>query len=75
LTLRIGMCALLLAACATSQEVSRPSAGSEHAISCGYFSWAYCYERARQLCPGGYRTVSESEGIRPKELRVACSSG
>ncbi len=64
----------LVAACATSQEVVRPGAANEHLISCGYFNWSYCYERAQQLCPGGYRMLSHSEGITPKELRVTCQS-
>lgn len=63
-----------VAGCATSQEVPRPDEGSAHVISCGYFNWNYCYERARQLCPEGYKVLSESEGYRPRELRVACTS-
>ncbi len=68
-------CLLLLAACATSQPVTQPGASGEHAISCSYFGWYLCYERAKELCPDGYRVLSQSEGYRPKEMRVACSPG
>ena len=49
-----------------------PGADAEYAISCGYLNWIYCYERANELCPAGYRTLSQSEGYGPKEMRVAC---
>jgi hypothetical protein len=65
---------LLLAACASNQEVSRTGAGNEHVVSCGYFNWIYCYERAGQLCPEGYKTLSETEGgLRSREMRIACA--
>ena len=68
-------CLLFIAAgCATVEEVQRPGGDTEHVISCSYFNWNYCYERARQLCPDGYKVLSESEGYRPKELRVTCTS-
>lgn len=66
---------LLVAACATSQPVAQRRASGEHAISCSYFGWYLCYERAKELCPGGYKVLSQSEGYGPKEMRVACSPG
>jgi hypothetical protein len=55
-----------------SQEVAGPAAGSEHAITCGYLHWNYCYERAEKLCPGGFKVLSEREA--PRELRIACQA-
>jgi hypothetical protein len=64
---------LVAAGCASVEEVQRPGGGTEHVISCGYFNWSYCYEQAKQRCPQGYKVLSESEGYRPKELRIACT--
>lgn len=64
--------AALAAACTTSEERPVPGGDAEYAISCGYLNWIYCYERANELCPAGYRTLSQSEGYGPKEMRVAC---
>lgn len=65
---------LLLAAagCATSQEIRRPDGSTEYLISCGYFGWYICYDKANELCPGRYKTLSESAGFDRKELRIAC---
>ena len=68
-------CLLVLAACATSQPVTQLRTGGEHLISCSYFGWYLCYERAKELCPDGYKVLSQSEGFGPKEMRVACSPG
>lgn len=70
----IACAALAAAGCASVQQVQHPGGSTEHQISCGYLNWSYCYEKARELCPDGYKVLSESEGYRPKELRVACTS-
>lgn len=64
--------ACLAAGCTSVEQVQSPGGVTEHAISCGYLNWIYCYERANELCPAGYRTLSQSEGYGPKEMRVAC---
>jgi hypothetical protein len=63
---------LVAAGCATSQEVARREGTTEHAISCGYFGWYLCYDKAKELCPGRYKVLSESTGLGSKELRIAC---
>jgi hypothetical protein len=64
---------LAVAGCATSQQASDTGRAGEHQISCGYFGWYICYERAEQLCPGGYKVVSESEEhFGGRKLRISC---
>jgi hypothetical protein len=65
--------ALAAAGCATSQQASDTGRAGEYQISCGYFGWYICYERADQLCPGGYRVVAESEEhFGGRKLRISC---
>ena len=61
--------------CVTSERVSRPGGSAEYLISCGYFGWYICYDKAQEICPGRYKVVSESEGYNRKELRIACPGG
>jgi hypothetical protein len=61
-----------MAGCAGSQEVSRRDGSAEYRISCGYFGWYLCYEKANEVCPGRYKVISESTGLSSKELRIAC---
>jgi len=61
------------AGCATSQQAPDSARAGEYQISCGYFGWYICYDKAAQLCPGGYRVVSESEEhFGGRKLRVSC---
>ena len=64
---------LAAAGCATSQQASDTGRAGEYQISCGYFGWYICYERAGQLCPRGYKVVSESEEhFGGRQLRISC---
>ena len=66
--------AVLAAGCVGVEQVQRTGGVTEQVISCGYLNWIYCYERARERCPEGYRVLSQSEGYGPKEMRVACQA-
>jgi hypothetical protein len=63
---------LILAGCATTQEIRRLDRATEYSISCGYFGWYICYSKADELCPERYKVLSESEGINGRQLRMAC---
>lgn len=66
---------LLLAGCTTTQEIRRPDGTVEYLIACGAsLGWNICYEKANQICPAGYTTLSEDAGFNRKELRIACPS-
>jgi len=66
---------LLLAGCTTTQVVRRPDGAVEYLIACGAsLGWNICYDKANEMCPGGYTTVSEDAGFNRKELRIACPS-
>jgi hypothetical protein len=66
---------LATAGCATSRQAPDTTRAGEHQISCGYFGWYICYERAGQLCPGGYKVVSESEEhFGGRKLRISCQA-
>ena len=61
------------AGCATSQQAPDSARAGEYQISCGYFGWYICYDKAAQLCSGGYRVVSESEEhFGGRKLRISC---
>jgi hypothetical protein len=67
-------CAVMVAAgCATSQPVPKPGVGTEHVVSCWYFGWYLCYEKAKEICQGDYKVVSQSDGAMGRELRITCS--
>jgi hypothetical protein len=63
----------LVAGCATSQQVQRLDRSTEYSISCWYFGWYICYNKAAQLCPDRYKVLSENEGFSGRELRIACA--
>ena len=64
---------LLVAACTTAQEIRRPNGNIEYLIACGSsLGWNICYDRANEVCPNGYTTISERAGFNRKELRIAC---
>ena len=66
---------LLLAGCTTTQEIRRPDGTVEYLIACGAsLGWNICYDKANQICPGGYTTLSENAGFNRKELRITCPS-
>ncbi|BEI34200.1 hypothetical protein [Polynucleobacter sp. HIN5] len=63
----------LLVGCTTSQEIKRVDGESEFLIGCGAATgWNICYQKANEICPNGYRTISEVGGFNRKELRVSC---
>jgi hypothetical protein len=63
----------LIAGCTTTQEIKRPNGDVEYLIACGAsLGWNICYDRANQVCPTGYTTLSEQGGFNRKELRIAC---
>ena len=67
------MCfSLLLAGCATSEPIAQSDGHPEYRISCSYFGWYICYDRAQQICPGRYRVIAENDGVSGRELRIAC---
>ncbi len=65
--------ALLLLSCTTTQEIRRPDGTVEYVIACGAATgWNVCYDKANDICPGGYTTLSEDAGFNRKELRISC---
>lgn len=63
---------LILAGCATVQDVRRGDGSTEYSISCWYFDWSMCYAKANELCPGGYKFLSQEMQPNGKEMRSAC---
>ena len=55
--------AVLMASCATSQQVVMPSGDEANMISCGGTAnqWSSCYVKAGELCPSGYDILDRSE--------------
>lgn len=61
--------------CTTTQEINRGSSQKEFLIACGAsLGWNICYEKANEICPKGYKTLSEQAGFNRKELRISCKS-
>ena len=63
---------LIATGCATSERTAGPEGRAEYRISCGYFGWYICYEKAKEVCPGEYKVISEREALNGRELRIAC---
>ena len=63
---------LVVAGCATSQRIGRLDRSTEYSISCSYFGWYICYNKAGELCPGRFKVLSESETSSGRVLRMAC---
>ncbi|QKS24173.1 hypothetical protein [Vreelandella titanicae] len=65
--------ATALSACTTAQEINRPDGVTEYLVACGASTgWNICYNRANELCPGGYETLTEEWGFNRKEMRIEC---
>ena len=62
----------VVAGCATSQQIGRVDRSTEYSISCSYFGWYICYNKAEEICPGRYKVLSESETYGGRQLRMAC---
>lgn len=68
-----GLLSFAAAGCATSQQAPDTARAGEYQISCGYFGWYLCYEKAGQRCPRGYKVVAESEEhFGGRRLRISC---
>ena len=64
---------IMIYGCTTSQKIVRPNGNIEYLIACGAgLGWNICYNKANQLCPNGYNTISEDAGFNRKELRIEC---
>ncbi len=72
----MGLPLLFLWACAsTTYEIRNPDGSIEYVVSCGETrEWDLCYDRAKQVCPAGYITLSRDVGFNRKELRIACTT-
>jgi hypothetical protein len=65
--------ALCASACTTVQEIKRPNGVIEYLVGCGAGTgWNICYNKANEICPTGYKTLSEDAGFNRKELRIEC---
>jgi len=63
----------ILTGCTTTQQIRRPDGTVEYLIACGAgLGWNICYNKANEICPTGYTTISEDAGFNRKELRIAC---
>jgi hypothetical protein len=70
----MGLLVLGLTACTTEQKITRPGGRTEYVVACGASTgWNICYQRANELCPQRYETVSEEDGFNRKEMRIACA--
>jgi hypothetical protein len=59
--------------CTTAQQIRSPNGDMEYVIGCGaILGWNVCYNRANDVCPDGYTTLSEDQGFNRKELRIIC---
>jgi len=67
---------LTIAGCTTTQEIKRHDGSIEYLVACGAGSgWNICYEKANEVCPSGYNTLSQDGGFNRKELRISCPAG
>jgi len=70
---------LVLAACAAQPRyvlVQEQHPGIEHLVSCAAsMTWNICYQKAEEICPGGYTTLSEHANHGRNELFVHCQPG
>ena len=64
---------LAAAGCSSVEQARDGGRAGDYEISCSYFGWYICYERADQLCPSGYKVVSENEEhFGGRKLRISC---
>ena len=70
---RLTLVMLVLTGCTTTQEIKRPDGSIEYLIACGAsLGWNICYKNANEICPIGYKTLSQDAGFNRKELRISC---
>ena len=66
---------LATAGCASTQRINHPDGTAEFLVACGADTdWTVCHQRANEVCPRGYVTLSEAAGFNREELRFACPS-
>lgn len=63
---------IVAAGCASSETIVRPGGPAEYVVSCWYFGWYICYDKARETCGGDFKIVSHDEGSNGRKLRIAC---
>ena len=62
-----------LAGCTTTEAINRPDGSKDYVIACGAgLGWNICYSKANEVCPSGYKTVSQDGGFNRKELTISC---
>lgn len=67
------MALVFSASCTTTQEIKRSDGSVEFLVACGAGTgWNICYNKANELCPAGYDTLSKDAGFNRKELRISC---
>jgi hypothetical protein len=66
---------LMLTACSTaSDQAGAPGEPLHFALRCNAANtWDACTRQATQLCPSGYKTISQTENADAKVLRITCS--
>jgi hypothetical protein len=63
----------LASGCTTTEAINRLDGSKDYVIACGAaLGWNICYSRANDVCPAGYRTVSQDGGFNRKELTISC---
>ena len=68
-----GLLLVAITGCTTTQEIRRPDGTIEYLIACGAsLGWNICYDKANEVCPSDYTTLSEDAGFNRKELRISC---
>jgi hypothetical protein len=68
-----GLLLVATSGCTTVQEIRRPDGTIEYLIACGAsLGWNICYDKANEVCPSGYTTLSQDAEFNRKELRIAC---
>jgi hypothetical protein len=71
--LAFGLSLLSLSSCTTAEAINRPDGSKDYVIACGAgLGWNICYSRANEVCPSGYKTLSQDGGFNRKELTISC---
>jgi len=67
--------AMISSGCSTSSKSVVKDGRGTLVIRCDAAdSLSVCRDQAKNACPGGYTTISETTGINRKEIRVICKS-
>ena len=71
----IAVAALLgpLSACGPQRFAVQADVDQRYLVSCpANYTWSRCYNKANELCPAGYATLSEHADYGRNELYVSC---